>query len=276
LLNPQMTKCLMVRSWKGNSWTFPKGKINQDESEIDCAKREVKEEVGFDISNLIQPHEHLQVTLQNGKSITLYIVPNVPESYPFRTETRFEISEIRWIPVKALPKSSSMNRPSDNSQLNFWMVAPFCKRLLRWIRDAAPQLQPSPQSSPSLPQNNSFLTFDPSNSVDRTTSSPTRFVNAPDKRFRHRNSKIEQRSGKPNDQITFGDVPRWTPEQMFADNERLFGVRSTAFDEAAIKPVRYSSFPAPPSSPDSTKAHFSFDLDDVLSPFNAICSRSSV
>lgn len=34
-------QCILVKGWKGNSWSFPKGKINQDEDKHICAIREV-------------------------------------------------------------------------------------------------------------------------------------------------------------------------------------------------------------------------------------------
>lgn len=50
LLNEDWTKVLLVKSyWKSGSsgaWGFPKGKIDQDEEKVDCAVREVLEEVG--------------------------------------------------------------------------------------------------------------------------------------------------------------------------------------------------------------------------------------
>jgi hypothetical protein len=42
ILNPDMTKVLLVRGWKSNAtWGFPKGKINQGEKQTSCAIREV-------------------------------------------------------------------------------------------------------------------------------------------------------------------------------------------------------------------------------------------
>lgn len=42
VLNAPLTKVLLVRGWKASaSWSFPKGKINKDELEHDCAVREV-------------------------------------------------------------------------------------------------------------------------------------------------------------------------------------------------------------------------------------------
>ena len=34
---------------------FPRGKRNQDETDVLCAIREAREEIGFDITNLINP-----------------------------------------------------------------------------------------------------------------------------------------------------------------------------------------------------------------------------
>jgi mRNA-decapping enzyme subunit 2 len=37
LLNPSMTRCLMVRSWNAKTWSFPRGKINKDEARPLCS-----------------------------------------------------------------------------------------------------------------------------------------------------------------------------------------------------------------------------------------------
>jgi 8-oxo-dGTP pyrophosphatase MutT (NUDIX family) len=43
LLNTTLDKCLLVKGWHSrSSWGFPKGKINKDEPELECAKREVR------------------------------------------------------------------------------------------------------------------------------------------------------------------------------------------------------------------------------------------
>lgn len=42
MINDGMDKVLLVKGWSNKSgWTFPKGKINKDEPEIECAIREV-------------------------------------------------------------------------------------------------------------------------------------------------------------------------------------------------------------------------------------------
>ena len=85
---------MLVKGWaKGASWTFPKGKINQDEPERDCALRELREETGFDATHLLpaDSKDYLELTMREQK-VRLYIVPGVSESTPMVTQTRREIS----------------------------------------------------------------------------------------------------------------------------------------------------------------------------------------
>ena len=53
IFNQILDKVLLVMNWKQTSYSFPKGKINQNESEIDCAAREVWEEIGYSITNSV-------------------------------------------------------------------------------------------------------------------------------------------------------------------------------------------------------------------------------
>lgn len=42
MLNHTMDKVLLVKGWgKSGRWMFPRGKINKDEEQLDCAVREV-------------------------------------------------------------------------------------------------------------------------------------------------------------------------------------------------------------------------------------------
>ncbi len=52
LLSQDQKKVLAVRSWPKNAWSFPKGKTRPDESDVECAIREVKDSINFDI----RPH----------------------------------------------------------------------------------------------------------------------------------------------------------------------------------------------------------------------------
>eukprot|EP01105_Mastigella_eilhardi_P006727 TRINITY_DN18290_c0_g1_i1.p1 TRINITY_DN18290_c0_g1~~TRINITY_DN18290_c0_g1_i1.p1 ORF type:complete len:339 (+),score=86.98 TRINITY_DN18290_c0_g1_i1:33-1019(+) len=101
LLSPDTEKCLLVQGWKSNTWGFPKGKINKEESDLECAIREVNEEIGFDITSKAKEEFMLEVTVRQQK-VKLYIVPDVPEDTHFCTKTRYEIGAIRWFGVDQL------------------------------------------------------------------------------------------------------------------------------------------------------------------------------
>ena len=95
IINEAMDKVLLVRGYKGNTWSFPRGKINSKEAPLNCAIREVYEEVGFDMSNYVfcpkKSPKFFEVNVQH-QVIRLYIAFNVPDEYRFETRTRKEIS----------------------------------------------------------------------------------------------------------------------------------------------------------------------------------------
>jgi len=49
LLNIQMDSIVLVMNYKCTNYSFPKGKVNQNETGLQCAVREVWEEIGLDI-----------------------------------------------------------------------------------------------------------------------------------------------------------------------------------------------------------------------------------
>ncbi|KAL7009825.1 mRNA-decapping enzyme subunit 2 [Cystobasidiomycetes sp. EMM_F5] len=114
LVSEDWKSCLVVKGMKSSNWGFPQGKINQAETEMDCAIREVWEEVGYDISPYFDPsrahqpfnshapppplveqvYPHVQFIERevSSKRIRLYIIPGVPVSTAFETKTRGEIA----------------------------------------------------------------------------------------------------------------------------------------------------------------------------------------
>ena len=55
LLNETLDKVLLVRSYWGRRWGFPKGKVNEGESGHECAAREAREEIGFNLDSMLDP-----------------------------------------------------------------------------------------------------------------------------------------------------------------------------------------------------------------------------
>jgi len=124
ILNKDLTQVLLVVSYNGGFYDFPRGKVDEDESEEECAAREVYEEIGFDISALINKNdyllkrnnsvflhtEHSKIKVSDNdpkieKFAKLFIVSGVSEAEEFKILTRKEISKIEWVPVDFLRRS---------------------------------------------------------------------------------------------------------------------------------------------------------------------------
>jgi mRNA-decapping enzyme subunit 2 len=130
VLNEDMTKVLLVQSyWAKNSWGFPKGKVNEDEEPFHCAIREVLEETGFDISNLIDKNEYIE-SLINDQTVRLYIISGVQKDTKFQPKTRKEIKNVEWFAVADLPNTKKDMTPKVKIGVgpnSFFMVVPFIK-----------------------------------------------------------------------------------------------------------------------------------------------------
>ncbi|KAL6046514.1 mRNA-decapping enzyme subunit 2 [Balamuthia mandrillaris] len=184
VVNPSLDKCLLVKGWHAkSSWGFPKGKINKDEREIDCAKREVYEETGFVISDdLINDEDYIE--FQRGEQkVRLYIVYPVPDDTNFAPRTRKEISKIKWHLVSELPSFPTKTQTGTRSA-NFWMVVPVVPRLKQWIRAKKKKERRNLTSSTSSTIPKKLLTRStssasssslesPNTTITTTTSSPS-------------------------------------------------------------------------------------------------------
>merc|ERR550519_2577592 len=91
ILNTYLDKVLLVQGfWAKASWGFPKGKVNEEEPAHLCAAREVMEETGFDISDIMSEEDYIESVI-NDQTVRLYMIPGVSESTKFQTNTRCEI-----------------------------------------------------------------------------------------------------------------------------------------------------------------------------------------
>ncbi|KAL4821259.1 Dcp2, box A domain-containing protein [Aspergillus spinulosporus] len=142
MLNQEMDQVVLVKGWKkGANWSFPRGKINKDEKDLDCAIREVYEETGYDIreAGLVPGDENvkfIEITMRE-QHMRLYVFRGVPLDAYFEPRTRKEISKIEWWKLSDLPtlkKSKQFDQGQAAANANkFYMVAPFLHPLKKWI-----------------------------------------------------------------------------------------------------------------------------------------------
>ena len=162
MLNKQMDSVVLVKGWKkGANWSFPRGKINKDEPDLDCAVREVYEETGYDIkaAGLVGNEEdmkHIEVTMRE-QHMRLYVFRGIPMDTHFEPRTRKEISKIAWYKLSDLPtirkKKQQHEGKGEDLAVNanrFYMVAPFLVPLKKWI-SAQRKLDKAKQSNGTSP-----------------------------------------------------------------------------------------------------------------------------
>lgn len=151
MLNDDMTHAVLVKGWKkGAKWSFPRGKINKDEPDLECAIREVYEETGYDLKDagLVRPETDMKSIPVNMReqSMLLYVFRGVPMDTYFEPRTRKEISKIDWYKLSDLPTLKRKNQGQQGQQgqqgagqdqfkdNSFYMVAPFLGPLKAWIK----------------------------------------------------------------------------------------------------------------------------------------------
>jgi mRNA-decapping enzyme subunit 2 len=135
LLNPTMDKCLMVKGWGKHSKSlgFPKGKADANETEEECAAREVEEEIGVDIRNFIIPEDKVVFYRKRGadeftQKNTLFIIQGISEDTKFLTHTRKEIGDIVWNPI------SIFERGGQTLKSKYGSVLPVLRTIVEWVR----------------------------------------------------------------------------------------------------------------------------------------------
>ncbi|KAL4941056.1 hypothetical protein BDV06DRAFT_212958 [Aspergillus oleicola] len=158
MLNQDMDEVVLVKGWKkGANWSFPRGKINKDEKDLDCAIREVYEETGYDVreAGLVPADENvkfIEITMRE-QHMRLYVFRGVPQDAYFEPRTRKEISKIEWWNLSDLPtlkKGKQFDQGQAAANANkFYMVAPFLHPLKKWI---AQQKKLDPKAHVDIPQ----------------------------------------------------------------------------------------------------------------------------
>jgi mRNA-decapping enzyme subunit 2 len=143
ILDETYERCLLVKGWKGSSWSFPRGKKSKDEEDHACAVREVLEETGFDVSKLLKKEEYIEFTFREQR-VRLFIVAGVTDDTVFAPLTKKEISEIAWHRLDHLQPASNEVITHGVAGLKLYMVAPFLASLKSWISKHPPRVARRP------------------------------------------------------------------------------------------------------------------------------------
>ncbi|XP_022765362.1 mRNA-decapping enzyme subunit 2-like isoform X3 [Durio zibethinus] len=141
ILDETYERCILVKGWKGTSWSFPRGKKNKDEEDHACAIREVLEETGFDVLGLLNKDEYIEVIFGQQR-VRLYIIAGVKDDTAFAPLTKKEISEIAWHQLDDLRPATNEVISRGITGLKLYMGAPFLASLKSWISKHPPQLHP--------------------------------------------------------------------------------------------------------------------------------------
>lgn len=141
ILDESFERCLLVKGWKGTSWSFPRGKKNKDEEDHTCAIREVLEETGFDVSELLNKDDYIEMIFGQQR-VRLYIVAGVKDDTAFAPLTKKEISEIAWQRLDELQPANDDVISRGITGLKLYMVAPFLTSLKAWISANLPPVPP--------------------------------------------------------------------------------------------------------------------------------------
>lgn len=238
LLDENLTHCLLVQNYK-SCWGFPKGKVNKDEPPDQCAIREVYEETGFDISQLINANEYIEATI-NNRVIRLYIVHGVNKSESFIPKTRNEIKAVDWFPVCDIPSKKkdaafkqlkSVNGSSNNAIYSaFYMVSPFVKKLRQWIFEHNNNLphrrrRPRHKSCSDIDNSNTLNLCD-SLAMLRKLNEPEDKVNGKTDCWEEVSARTERRdaeeSGEPLDSPNIPPPPQTSQQVLAFFRSKLF------------------------------------------------------
>ena len=105
-------KVLLIYEKIAKYWGFPKGHIENNETEIETAKREVKEEVGLDVEIDKEKRYEINYITDKGidKTTVLYIAKPKSEKVVMQES---EVEEVQWCDYETALKIISFDNLKD-------------------------------------------------------------------------------------------------------------------------------------------------------------------
>jgi mRNA-decapping enzyme subunit 2 len=306
VLDEGMTHVLLVRAFKTKSWGWPKGKVNEGETDMECAAREVLEETGIDVSSRMHAEDF--VAYYNGMQLVkLFIASGVSRSVKAAPQVRKEVEEVTWHKLADIPLASGTTGAS-----RFWALRPALRNLHKWIdshrktskRGSKPARAPPPPSSAHKETFGSDASGWSVEDMFRTNAemlgvefrydgNPHTFGEAsvmakPDTAKApsgKASSGKKRQGGVGNDGLieTFGATsPGWSVEDMFRTNAEMLGLdfqydgNPHTFGEASVmaKPSRLPPEPAAAEEADvpaeiQSLVSFRPDVKSMLAAFHS-------
>ena len=92
------SEILLIKHVNSGHWSFPKGHVEANETEVETALREIKEETGIDV--IIDPTFRETVTYfprKDTQKVVVYFIAKAKNFDYVRQEE--EIAEIKWVDV---------------------------------------------------------------------------------------------------------------------------------------------------------------------------------
>jgi len=109
------TEILLIKHINSGHWSFPKGHVEEGETEMETAVREIKEETGIDV--IVDPTYRETVSYSPRKDtqkVVVYFIAKA-KNYDFIAQEE-EIAEIRWVEVGRT--SSILTYENDRTIVN--------------------------------------------------------------------------------------------------------------------------------------------------------------
>lgn len=92
------TELLLIKHANGGHWSFPKGHVEEGESEIETATREIKEETGVDV--IIDPTFREKVTYSPKRDTQKDVIYFLAHATTFDTVPQEEeVAQAKWVEV---------------------------------------------------------------------------------------------------------------------------------------------------------------------------------
>ncbi|EDO07922.1 mRNA decapping domain containing protein [Babesia bovis T2Bo] len=209
LINESCDKVLLVQGYQNNRWTFPRGKIDEGELDSSCAVREILEEVGIDVSGLINPDIYVESEIE-GRNVKLFFIPGVSDSIDMQPKTDYEIRSIGWFSFKLFQDSPTRR----NSGCLTFHVKQFTRDIIDLIeRFRAGKLR---EQFPVA-----YETFLRTGGNCPNRMLPILWNDSASK------SESTLRYNEDDCLVTFGENSGWSADEMFRVNREKFGVEST-------------------------------------------------